>query len=122
MTAAYEIPIDLLPQVRAGVILAADVVGPQHGTYDGRPLQELADEWYEQVLLSNRHEELLKPWEAASLLAVLEVAIQYTIENNYEDTLDPGGDQGDDLMFALRSDEIRFALQDIASSDRLVFA
>lgn len=122
VTAAYEIPSHLLSSVRAGVILAADIVGPQHGRHYGRRLQELTDEWYEKVMLHSRHEDLLKPAEAASLLAVLEIAIKHAIENNFEDALGSGRNDGADLMFAMRSDEIREALLEIVYSDRLVFA
>lgn len=122
MTAAYEIPIHLLSSVRAGVILAADVVKVADGNHYGRTVLEVADEWYAKVVAYNRHEDLLKPAEAESLLAVLEVAIKHAIKHNYEGTLDPGGDEADYLMFALRSDEIREALREIIYSNRLVFA
>lgn len=125
MTAAYEIPVHLLPAVKVGVILAADVVTTADGNHYGRPLLEVADEWYAKVLFSNRHEDLLKPAEAESLLAVLEVAFRYVLSMNYAETgiTDQTQDEEmDDVMFALQSDEIRFALQEIVMSDRLAFA
>lgn len=117
MTAAYEIPLRLLTPVKTGVILAAEVVTTDDGYHFGRNLLELADEWYEKVLAHNRHEDLLKPAEAASLLAVLEVAIKYAVRNDLalcEDYLS--------ASFAVAVDEIRYALQEIANSDRLVFS
>lgn len=117
MTAAYEIPLRLLEPVRTGVLLAAEVVTTDDGYHHGRLLLELADEWYEKVMISNRHEDLLKPAEAASLLAVLEIAITYAVKNDFALCEDYAS-----ASFAVAVDEIRYALQDIASSDRLAFA
>lgn len=123
MTAAYEVPVRLLPYVRTGVLLAAEVVEVADGDHYGRPLVELADEWYEKVVAHNRHEDLLKPAEAESLLAVLEVAMKYAIENNFEGTLRADvDDEADELAFALRADAIKDALRWIVLSDRLAFA
>jgi hypothetical protein len=117
MTAAYEIPLRLLTPVKTGVILAAEVVKTDDGYHNGRLLLELADEWYAKVMANNRHEDLLKPAEAESLLAVLEVAIKYAVQNDLalcEDYLS--------ASFAVSVDEIRYALKEIVNSNRLVFS
>jgi predicted neutral ceramidase superfamily lipid hydrolase len=117
MTAAYEIPLRLLEPVRTGVILAAEVVTTDDGYHNGRLLLELADEWYAKVMANNRHEDLLKPAEAASLLAVVEIAIKYAVRTDLALCEDYAS-----ASFAVAVDEVRYALQEIANSDRLVFS
>jgi hypothetical protein len=117
MTAAYEIPIGLLPQVKTGIILATDVVKPDDGYFHGRSLVELADEWYAKAMLNARHEDLLKPAEAATLLAVLKVAMRYADKHDYASSEDYGY-----ASFAVAVDEINFALMEIVNSNRIVFA
>lgn len=121
MTAAYGLPARLFAPVARGVEIAASVITPGDGDHLGRSLVEWADEWEEKCRVNGRHRDLLKPAEAASLFAVISVAVEYADTCNYgapEDVEDFPGD----VAFALASEEILCALRDIANSSRLVSA
>jgi len=112
MTAAYGLPDRLIPLVARGVEIAASIVTPADGEYLGRSLVELAGELQEKCRVLQRHRDLLKPSEAASLCAVVEIAVEYATDVRY----------APDMAFELASEEIIFTLQEIAhSGKRLVF-
>lgn len=115
MTAAYELPPHLFGLVAWGVRLAAAIVTPEDGTHNGRSLMELSDEWEAKIRLNGRHRDLLKPSEAASLLAVVQIAVDYITDDS-----EVGVESPEDARFALACEEIVWTLADIANSRALV--
>lgn len=121
MTAAYGLPDRLFPAIARGVEIAASVIQPGDGHHLGRSLVEWADEWEEKCRINGRHRDLLKPAEAASLLAVIVVAVEYIDACNYVADEDEGTEDFlQDVAFALASEEVLYTLGDIANSARLV--